>query len=207
MFKQMLRCCVFVVILGFGSLCAATPEGLAEQAPKTIVKNVKQKPASQIKNKTIHNAARNVVLTDDEKAIRKAYRKEIKIQERAIRKANKNAARQMKATQKANARALRKAERQANQDQRRARRSAIRQPARVHLAGEETASMQNGMPLPERDHHFKKPEHLAVPVHQIPVEPTDLVILAVGIVVSPLCAADLVAGYHQRNTFGEEENG
>ena len=58
----------------------------------------------------------------------------------------------------------------------------------------------------ERDHAAEEAEDIVVFFHERPIEPVDLVILAIGVIVPALCASDLVAGHKHRNALGEHEN-
>src|SRR5580658_8109340 len=61
------------------------------------------------------------------------------------------------------------------------------------------------MPAAEGDHFFEEPEDIFVPDSAAPVEPADLVVLAVGVVVSPLCPPDLVAGDYHRHALRKQQ--
>src|SRR6204780_2395258 len=61
------------------------------------------------------------------------------------------------------------------------------------------------MPAAEGDHFFEEPEDIFIPDSAAPVEPADLVVLAVGVVVAPLCPPDLVAGDHHRHALGKQQ--
>ena len=50
-------------------------------------------------------------------------------------------------------------------------------------------------------------EELLLPGIEIPVVPGDVVVLAVGVVVAPLCAPDLVSPQEHRDSRGEHESG
>ena len=65
----------------------------------------------------------------------------------------------------------------------------IHQAAIVPRARKELPSMQRGMPLAELDHTFPEAVQIAVLVHERPIEPTGLVVLAVGVVVAVLRVA------------------
>ena len=67
-------------------------------------------------------------------------------------------------------------------------------PGLVGLAGEERAAADVRLAAAERDQRLHEAEHLGVALDQPPVEPTDGVVLAVGVVVAALGAADFVAG-------------
>src|SRR5690606_9475759 len=52
-----------------------------------------------------------------------------------------------------------------------------------------------------------KREHGAAIVVQIPVDPVEFVVLAIGIVIAFLGAAELVAGDNHRRALGEQQGG
>src|ERR1700691_2870648 len=61
------------------------------------------------------------------------------------------------------------------------------------------------MPAAEGDHFFEEPEDIFIPDSAAPVEPADLVVLAIGVVVSSLCPPDLVAGDYHRHALGKQQ--
>src|SRR5271165_4858476 len=63
------------------------------------------------------------------------------------------------------------------------------------------------MHLAETGHAPTKPEQVGVLVHQSPIEPADLVILAIGVVVTFLRATHLVASHERWNATREQEDG
>src|SRR5436190_206875 len=63
------------------------------------------------------------------------------------------------------------------------------------------------MAFSKSDHQFKESKYLSVLLSQMPIYPTDLVILAIGIVVASLGATDFVASLNHGNTLREHENG
>ena len=67
------------------------------------------------------------------------------------------------------------------------------------VAVEEVAAAEDGMGPPERDQPLREREQGAVFV--LPVEPRDLVVLAVGVVVALLGAAALVAAQQHRDAL------
>src|SRR5581483_9292138 len=67
---------------------------------------------------------------------------------------------------------------------------------------EERAPSEHTMVGPEGDEIAAEREQLLVDV--LPVQPRDLVVLAVGVVVALLRAADLVTGEQHRDALGEE---
>ena len=73
------------------------------------------------------------------------------------------------------------------------------------LAVEEVAAPEHRMRAPEGDQPLREREQRAVLV--LPVEPRDLVVLAVGVVVAALRAADLVAAEQHRDALREEQRG
>src|ERR1700733_1079365 len=61
------------------------------------------------------------------------------------------------------------------------------------------------MPAAESDHFLEEPEDVFIPLNTSPVEPADRVVLAIGVVVSPLCPPDLVAGDYHRHALGKQQ--
>ena len=73
------------------------------------------------------------------------------------------------------------------------------------FAREERAAPQHGMRFPQRDHHPDEPEEAGVPLPQRPVDPTDRIILAPGVVVAVLGAQELVARQDHRHALRDHE--
>src|SRR5204863_8616244 len=69
------------------------------------------------------------------------------------------------------------------------------------LAAQEPAAPKARVPAAKRDHLLEEAEEVLVALREFPVEPGDLVVLAVGAVVAALGAADLVAGDEHRHTL------
>src|SRR5260370_28647880 len=82
----------------------------------------------------------------------------------------------------------------------------VRQSAPVDLAVKEPAAVQVSMASAECDHAAEEAEDIVAFFHERPIEPVDLVILAIGVVVPALCASDLVAGHKHRNALVAHEN-
>src|SRR2546425_7551969 len=86
----------------------------------------------------------------------------------------------------------------------------VRQSTLIHLTCltcKESIALQDRMALAQRNHLFEEAEHLIIVLfREIPIEPTDLVILAVGVVVSLLCPSDFITGYKHGHTLGEQKN-
>src|SRR5262249_37829153 len=76
----------------------------------------------------------------------------------------------------------------------------FRQAAFVPNACKELSSMQRRMPLPKLDHAFPEAVQFLVFFDQRPIEPTDLVVLTVGIVVALLGTPHFVPGHEHRDT-------
>jgi hypothetical protein len=55
------------------------------------------------------------------------------------------------------------------------------------------------MDLSQVDHVAKKPEQAGVFFCQVPVDPTDIIVLAIGIVVALLGATELISGQYHGN--------
>ncbi len=60
--------------------------------------------------------------------------------------------------------------------------------------------------FPSLDHELPKAEHGLVFFNIIPVEPTDLIVLAVGIIVTQLSATDLITHHHHGHPLRHQEN-
>src|SRR4051812_7524836 len=79
---------------------------------------------------------------------------------------------------------------------------------RVVHTGEEAAALQDGMAHADLDQALGELEELAAAVVQLrPVDPGELVVLAVGIVVAVLRVAHLVAGDEHRRALRQEQRG
>jgi len=61
--------------------------------------------------------------------------------------------------------------------------------------------------LTEVNHQLEESEYISVLLHKIPVKPTKLVILAVGVVVALLRASDFITSRNHRYALGEQKNG
>src|SRR5207302_7805552 len=75
--------------------------------------------------------------------------------------------------------------------------------AAAHLALEEVLAAQHRLGVAQREHAAGELEHRAV--DRRPVDPGDLVVLAVGVVVAPLGAAQLVAVEDHGAALGDDE--
>src|SRR5436305_13928580 len=75
------------------------------------------------------------------------------------------------------------------------------------VQGAEADGAKQGMVSPELNQALEKSEKVGIPSQQRPVEPTDLIVLAVSVVVSPLRAAHFIAAQHHRNAVGQKEDG
>ena len=81
------------------------------------------------------------------------------------------------------------------------------QAALVHLAGEEArAAQRSGAACGRRSARLKNRRGRRCCSTQRPVEPAELVVLAVGVVVAALRAADLVAGDEHRHALREQQD-
>src|SRR6266540_4388501 len=56
------------------------------------------------------------------------------------------------------------------------------------------------------DQQLEEPEQVSIGIEQAPVNPADLIVLAVGVVVTTLCPPELVAGQDHGGAGGEQEN-
>src|SRR4249919_748325 len=80
-------------------------------------------------------------------------------------------------------------------------------PLLIGSIRKETFAPHVWMLLTERDHQFEEPEHIRVLLFQLPIEPTDLVILAIGIVIALLRPSYFITGKHHRNALRKHEYG
>ena len=69
----------------------------------------------------------------------------------------------------------------------------------------ESAPAQRGMIFPERNHLLEEPENVLVGSELTPIQPSNFVILVIGIVVAKLGIQELVPGAKHRRTVGQEE--
>src|SRR5436305_8582005 len=76
----------------------------------------------------------------------------------------------------------------------------------IYLTGKEAVTLQARMALAERNHLFEEAEQIMILFHEMPIEPTDLIILAVGVVVSLLGTSDFIASHKHRDALGEQKN-
>ena len=72
---------------------------------------------------------------------------------------------------------------------------------------EERPPPQGRVPHPQRDHLPDEPEEVGVLLGQRPVDPTDRVVLAPGVVIAPLGAEELVAAQDHRHALREQQGG
>jgi hypothetical protein len=70
---------------------------------------------------------------------------------------------------------------------------------------EERSASEQRMAVAQRDHALGEAEQGSRFVVQIPVHPRQLVVLAIGVVVAPLRAAEFVAMQQHRDALGEEQ--
>ena len=76
---------------------------------------------------------------------------------------------------------------------------------RIYLAGEKPGSAQDRIKMEQRREAPKKLDQRQLLFVQLPVRPADLVVLAIGVVVAVLSAAEFIAGAHHRRTLREQE--
>src|SRR4051812_40452890 len=77
---------------------------------------------------------------------------------------------------------------------------------RVVRTGEEAAALQDGVAHADLDQALGELEELAAAVVQLrPIDPVDFVVLAVGVVVAELAAAELVAGEDHRRAERQQQ--
>ena len=67
------------------------------------------------------------------------------------------------------------------------------------------APAEIGMLTPQTDQIGRELEQRLLPLIQIPMRPADFVVLAIGVIVSVLRPADLVAAADHRNALREKE--
>src|SRR4030095_15568508 len=70
----------------------------------------------------------------------------------------------------------------------------------------EAAAVQDRWTAAHLDDVFRKAEQILLLGRPLPVEPADLVVLAVGVVVTALSAAHLVPGVQHRNAEGKKDS-
>ena len=61
--------------------------------------------------------------------------------------------------------------------------------------------------LPQTPQSADKLRHIVFAAEPRPIDPADLVVLAIGVVVAALAVADLVAGQDQRHALREQQGG
>jgi hypothetical protein len=118
--KQIPFCEVLLVILisgySFAGQNANDQARVAKPKPNKVTQKVKLKPLKPLSQKDIDRANKKSLEASNGKSIQKANQKFLKDQAKAIKEANKKAAKTNKSLQKANAKALRKQEKQARAD-------------------------------------------------------------------------------------------
>src|ERR1700722_10970831 len=70
----------------------------------------------------------------------------------------------------------------------------------------ESIATDRRMSLAERDHIFEESEYIGVRIQSAPVQPDNLSVLVVGIVVAALSVHELVAGDQHRYPGGEHQH-
>src|SRR5436305_3235643 len=79
-------------------------------------------------------------------------------------------------------------------------------PLCIWFAGKETSTAQVSMVPTERNHVFEEPEQPLILLYQLPIEPTDLVVLAICVVVSLLCPPDFISTHEHGHAPRDEQN-
>src|SRR5438105_12411394 len=79
-------------------------------------------------------------------------------------------------------------------------------PLCIRFAGKEPSTTQVSMVPSERNHVFEEPEQPLMLLHQFPIEPANLVILAISVVVSLLRPPGFISAQEHRNAPREEQN-
>src|SRR4029434_7121552 len=78
-------------------------------------------------------------------------------------------------------------------------------PLWVRLAGEKTCAPQTGMALAEGDELLDEAEHVPLGFAERPIEPAQLVILAVRVIVPALGAQYFIPGQNHRHPLAQEQ--
>jgi hypothetical protein len=64
-----------------------------------------------------------------------------------------------------------------------------------------SATPQERVIAPEPDQQAEEPEQIGIAFEEIPIEPADLVVLAIGVIVSALAPAGFVSGQNHGYTM------
>src|SRR5215470_7862258 len=73
------------------------------------------------------------------------------------------------------------------------------------IVAPESAPAQGRMRLPERNHLFEETKNVLIRLELAPVEPTNLVVLVVWIIVAELRIQELISGPEHRDTVRQQE--
>src|SRR5690242_20580046 len=82
----------------------------------------------------------------------------------------------------------------------------ISQSMLIGAPSKKVFTAQIGMSLTECKHQLEEPQELPVLLDQLPIEPTDLVVLTICIVIALLGASYFVSGQDHGNALREHEN-
>ena len=83
----------------------------------------------------------------------------------------------------------------------------ISHPILIGLSSKKVFAAQVGMSLAKGNHQLEEPEQLSVLLDQFPIEPTDLVVLAIRVVIASLRASYFIPGQDHGDPLREHENG
>src|SRR6185312_3676845 len=75
----------------------------------------------------------------------------------------------------------------------------------VEIASQETAAAEDRVPVPKLGELFDEGDQRLAALADVPVDPADLVVLAIGVVVAALGAGKLVAGEQHRGALAEQQ--
>src|SRR5215510_13654840 len=71
----------------------------------------------------------------------------------------------------------------------------------------EGVTAEQRMRPPKLDETLEKPEQVGMRLEEAPIDPTELIVLTVSVVVATLCAPELIPGQNHGGASGEQENG
>src|SRR5262245_26003676 len=70
----------------------------------------------------------------------------------------------------------------------------------------EGVTAEQRMRPPKLNEMLEKPEQVGMRLEEAPIDPTDLIVLTVGVVVAALCAPELIPGQNHRGASGKEKD-
>src|SRR5215470_14070373 len=71
----------------------------------------------------------------------------------------------------------------------------------------EGVTAEQRMRPPKPDEMLEKPEQVGMRIEEAPIDPTNFIVLTVGVVVATLRAPELIPGQNHGGAGGEQENG